>query len=316
MVEINRKVGRIDQKLERRSYLVFEFPGKRLRRIPLFENPIISENKRPILIKYQPLNRPSTLFNYFGSEARQFSFSFNITLPHIIDNFTSDILIMSIGDKGLPGTTSSKDFFEGIQPDKYEHIMSKGNTVDWDSDYIQHVIGEQSELFGNLEDAQNYKKLTENLTVQTKNANFFQKTSILDQLFNKKTDSQHLKIRKASIDLVIYWINLIRASVVGNTKNANYGPPIIRINHGIMYQDIPCICADYKLAIDESAGHDASTLLPRLIQISLTLQEIRHGNFREFSPSEPVKRDNVVGWEAVIDDSAHTMDSIAIERFI
>lgn len=113
------------------------------------------------------------------------------------------------------------------------------------------------------------------------------------------------------IDLIVYWVNIIRSSVVNNAKNPMYGPPIIRLTHGILYQDIPCICTDYSLDFNESAGYDLDTLLPRQIKVSLKLEELRTGDFGAFEPrnnSSLVKRDNLAGWEAVVLGDTLSMD--------
>ena len=104
------------------------------------------------------------------------------------------------------------------------------------------------------------------------------------------------------VDLIIYWVNIIRSSVVNNAANPLNGPPIIRLRHGVMYQDIPCICHDYTIEWEETGGYDLKTLLPRRLKISMKLEELRSGDFGEFNrdTASPITRDNLAGWEAVI----------------
>lgn len=103
------------------------------------------------------------------------------------------------------------------------------------------------------------------------------------------------------IDQTLYWINIIRSSVSNNTQNPLYGPPVIRINHGIMYQNVPCICTDYSLKFNEAAGYDIDTLMPLQTQVTMQLEELRTGDFGDFDPQgTPIQRDNLAGWEAVI----------------
>ena len=103
-----------------------------------------------------------------------------------------------------------------------------------------------------------------------------------------------------TIDVLVYWINLIRASVVNNSKNPIYGPPVLRLRHGIMFQDIPCICQSYSIDWDEKAGYDLYTLLPRRLNISLKLEELRTGDFGNFDHTKVISKDNLAGWEAVM----------------
>ena len=118
------------------------------------------------------------------------------------------------------------------------------------------------------------------------------------------TMSQHSRI----IDLVMYWTNIIRASVLNNGDNPIYGPPIIRINHGILFQNIPCICTNYSIEPVEEAGYDVGTLMPRQIRYTMSLEEIRAGDFGKFDPSKRIEQDNICGWEAVVSNPHQSID--------
>jgi len=147
-----------------------------------------------------------------------------------------------------------------------------------------------------------------NATVNTAitTASTSQDISVSQNEFNEND-----RIKYKMIDLIVYWINVIRSSVVNNSKNPMYGPPILRLKHGVLYQDIPCICTDYSLDFQEEAGYDLDTLLPRRIRVSLKLEELRTGDYGTFDPqnaSSAIKRDNLAGWEAVILGSTLSMD--------
>lgn len=122
-------------------------------------------------------------------------------------------------------------------------------------------------------------------------------------------DNANRQLKNRIIDIIIYWTNIIRSSVVNYSKNPIYGPPIIRLSHGILYQDIPCICTDYTIDYNEAMGYDLDTLLPRQLKINLKLEEIRTGDFGEFAPKgNPIERDNLAGWEAVVLGETNSMD--------
>ena len=110
------------------------------------------------------------------------------------------------------------------------------------------------------------------------------------------------------IDIIIYWVNIIRSSVVNNAQNPIYGPPVIRLRHGLMYQDVPFICTDYSITWNENMGYDLATLLPRQLQITMKLNEFRTGDFGTFDPNQLVQRDNLAGWEAVVEGPTNSMD--------
>ena len=116
-------------------------------------------------------------------------------------------------------------------------------------------------------------------------------------------------VRKLKIiNSIMYWLNIIRCSVTNNSENPFLGPPIIRLHHGLMYQNVPCICTNYSISWDEAAGYDLMTLLPRKIQVSMNLEEIRTGDFKGFNPEDIIGRDSLGGWEAIIGGTTTSLD--------
>ena len=104
------------------------------------------------------------------------------------------------------------------------------------------------------------------------------------------------------VKFVSWWVNLIRSSVMNNQLDTTQGPPIVRLTHGELYQNIPCVCISYDLSYDKEAGMDVDSLLSRRILVSMTLEEFRAGDFGDFdrTSTELRTRDNVAGWEAII----------------
>ena len=127
---------------------------------------------------------------------------------------------------------------------------------------------------------------------------------ILNEQKKKYSNSEFEQkfIKYKMIDLIIYWVNIIRCSVINNAQNPIYGPPLIRLNHGIMYQNVPCICNNYSIGWVETAGYDLQTLLPRQIKVEMKLEELRTGDFGKFTGdgNNPINRDNLAGWESVV----------------
>jgi len=97
-------------------------------------------------------------------------------------------------------------------------------------------------------------------------------------------------------------INVVRTSTLNNAKNTSLGPPTIYLNHGSMYNNIPCICTNYSLRLVSENGYDLKTMTPRRIEVSLSLSENRTGDFDAFIPFNFVKGENLAGWEAVIEN--------------
>jgi len=110
-----------------------------------------------------------------------------------------------------------------------------------------------------------------------------------------------------------WWVNLIRSSVLNNQQNLMEGPPVIRLTHGPLYQNIPCICKSYNLSYDPNSGMDHESLLSRRIKVTMDLEEFRSGNFGEYEykAASELDSDNVAGWEAIVSESATTDPGLA-----
>jgi len=117
-----------------------------------------------------------------------------------------------------------------------------------------------------------------------------------------------VKVRKVSsepnnwVKYVAWWVNLVRSSVLSNQLDTTQGPPTVRLTHGELYQNIPCICHSYDIAYDKNAGMDVDSLLSRRILVGMDLEEFRAGDFGEYDRTavDITTRDNVTGWESII----------------
>ena len=68
-----------------------------------------------------------------------------------------------------------------------------------------------------------------------------------------------------------------------------------------MYLDVPFIFKNFNIRIEEDAGYNLRTLTPNRITVSMTLVEVRTGDFGTFHPTVPVQRDNIAGWESTLE---------------
>lgn len=276
---------RKNTKLEDRSFLTFEFygPNKEVTRriLPFFQNPEIEESKKVNLVKYQPLGRSSTLATYTGAESRLYNLNFRISLPVILE-FQSNWKGSTFASKKLTREELLAQFIPspGQNVTNNPYWAKKGKAQDFDVDFGDSQI-EENPNGPQTQDFQNMGK-------------------------------EGSTTRQKTIDLLMYWINMIRSSALNNANDPTYGPPIVRLNHGILYQDIPCVCMDYKINMDDGAGYDLKTMLPRVIQVSMNLMEYRAGNFGKYDITNSVSRDNVVGWESIIGGS-NTIDPIRVD---
>ena len=259
--------------LEDRSRLVLEFPqhGGKFRRqvIPFYENPIINENQSASLVNYEPVGRPGSIFTYTGAKSREFSVAFGITLDHIMDFYD--------------GWLKYNNLFKNESREEMKTLFLLPLTLqDFGFDKAIPTQGEDArrDFFSTL--------ASEDLEDE-------QTQEFVDSLKTNKSDT--------AISSIMFWINLVRSVTLNNSSDPTLGPPIVRLTHGVLYENVPCVCSKYKISIDEVGGYDVKTLLPKKINIILTLHESRIGNFSKFTPgvsSEFENRDAITGWESVI----------------
>ena len=322
----------VDRKLPERANLMFYFPVPTqggdyyVIEVPFFENVSIKESKKAKYQKYSMISRSSNLYSYQGADSRNLALSFNMTLPHILDDHPGITLDQFVKySKSSENTDAEKKRF--LEPFK-DDTVPKGMAFELGTKYTKDLakdtalsVLQNAHISNSLntKDIQHMQSrygisrpdpLVDPLINPFQNPAQFQPASPASQqnaqLNVENNQDNQLKYR--IIDLIIYWTNIIRSSVVNNSKNPIYGPPIIRLRHGILYQDIPCICTNYSIDYNEAAGYDIDTLLPRQLKITMKLEEIRTGDFGEFDNTDIIKKDNLAGWEAVVLDDNHSMD--------
>lgn len=107
------------------------------------------------------------------------------------------------------------------------------------------------------------------------------------------------------INLIIYWLNIIRSSTKNDSTNTTFGPPVVRVTHGVMYNNVPCVAKSYSINIGDYSEtiYDLNTLLSTRIRIEMSLNEVRVGNFGNFRSFDAIRGDNNAGWETVFTDN-------------
>ena len=315
----------VDRALPQRAKLVFYFPKPSegedyyVATLPFFENVSIKETKKARYQKYSMISRSSNLYSYMGADSKQLNLSFNMTLPHIMEDHGEISLdkyvnYVSDGDNLLEEQKKFREPYRTDGPPKsMAYVLGTNYTKDLATDSAAQVLLDLDALESSvastdmIEGFMGQYGISVDPTPVTALENFVDYSpDIPDQ---KLMEDPVFQARSRIIDIIIYWTNLIRASVVNYSKNPIYGPPIIRLVHGILYQNIPCICTNYSIDFNEAAGYDLLTLLPRQLKVTMKLEEIRTGDFGEFDPADVIKRDNLTGWESVVLDNAyHSMD--------
>jgi hypothetical protein len=328
--------GRLNKKkrlLHERSHLAIEFPqpAERVIRtyIPLLENPQIAERGRARLNTYNLVGRAGQLFSYAGAESRKISLTFNISLLHVLetnisegisDKFkrqfrlffseresakiafglrkqfklpnvggVSNVMAQAALQASITGLQAGPGF--GLVPDSKNSLANiqdpNGNGRDHASihrEYYRRIIGD----------------ITGQELEQQESESFL---APIYQGLDITTLSQGYKELNDVLDLIYVWVNLVRSTILNNSKNTLYGPPIVRLTHGPMYNNVPCLVEDYSIRILDEAGYEAQTLTPKRLEVTMNLIESRTGDFGGYEATDLEDGDNLTGWESIISNN-------------
>jgi hypothetical protein len=126
---------------------------------------------------------------------------------------------------------------------------------------------------------------------------------------NKKNGIAYKHVQRI-MDIVAYWVEVIRSTTYNDVQNPVYGPPTVLLEHGILYRRIPCLVDNYSIEFDAAAGYEKDTLLPRRISVNMSLKENRVGDFGVFKPTNihGIEGNNLAGYEAVIGQDGGSLD--------
>jgi hypothetical protein len=277
--------------LDQRSRISFHYPGanadgdETIVFLPFYENPTITETQAANYGEYNIIGRGSSLYSYLGSGSRKLKVSMYFTLPHLAMHEMGIDRFMRVF-KGA-GKESEKGLFTyKTQPN------NKAGKGDVNNSLALSVEKEYYSLIG----AANDNVLPGNL----KDAG-----SQTQDILQGTEPNEMTKI----IDTLLFFISLLRTSVVNKASNPMYGPPLLRLSFGTLYQSVPCIAKSYNLSWEEDAGYHLESLTPRRLKVDITMEEIRVGDFGNYEPAKYQVRDNLTGWESAI-DSPHTTDPL------
>lgn len=332
-----RDVVHRSRQLENRSFLKFVFPqGGETKPVifdlPFYENIFISESQHANLARYQPVGRPGSMFAHTGAKSRKLGLTFSITLPHIqfdgvainLDRFLSSVLMETKEQKRARFVSNqdlAADQARGLKTDV------KPKTGRGDTDVTEKVLlnvrngvtrffgADAIESFGESKSdrraiARKHKSDLESGKIKSDPYNDQDLLDIAADS-NFERDKFHTHFTNLTAMTVVYWwVNMIRASVLSHSKKPVLGPPIVRLTHGLLYDNIPCVATSYNVEIDDDAGYELKTLMPRRINFNMALEEVRVGDLGDFSPGVIVEQDNVVGYEAILEHG--TMDPMRI----
>ena len=272
-----------------RNKLIFEYPStdgeNTIVFLPFYENPDISESQSGNYAEYNPVGRAGTLYAYTGASSRKFKLSFNLTIPHLAMH--------------PMGISRFLRVYQGSGKDAQKLLFTK------DAQFSgKQLPGDPNKSLS---------LAVEKAFVQLQNEELVDPTGQAD-LQAEALNSLPATERHNVLDTLLFFVALLRTSVVNKADNPLLGPPLIRIDFGTLYQQVPCLCKSYNIGWEDAAGYDLQTTTPRRLKISLSLEEIRIGDFSKYNPAVFTERDNLAGWEAAI-GSPHTTDPLPAEGY-
>jgi hypothetical protein len=298
------------RKLAERSYLYFKYPNKFQPiefYLPFMENIEVNESQRPNYATYDLIGRAGSLYAYLGSKSREMTLKFNITLPNIIDYIHNVGLSPMFSNNfrvllGFKSKSSEKEkFFKDSLKDN--QLIGSNNF-----DYYGQGKSDIRQVDDTFIDGKDSQSLTRSAFQGI--ADFFNSNSKQDfkipaifanGWFGSEPAKQYPDVDMGeAVNYLMMWVNVIRTAVINNSVNTQYGPPTIYLNHGTMYNNIPCVCTGIGIKIVDNAGYELLSLAPRRVEVTMNLSENRTGDFDKFTPFDPVKGDNLTGWESIV----------------
>jgi hypothetical protein len=310
----NKEVTFNPRLLPERSYLYYKYPQRSTERsiefyFPILENLEIAETQRPNLGVYDILGRPGNLFSYHGSKSREFSIKFFITLPNLIDHINNVGLNAQFSD--------SFRYFYSERELNRRMFLKQQERVNWETlgmdpgasyndIYYKNSISKYDSFLPPKNELDSLLEQLSQFTNALKIPVFENPAQILN-LFKKERP----RVLKNAISYFMLLINVVRTSTINNSSNTSLSPPTIYINHGTMYNNIPCVCTNYNLRIVSENGYELKNMNPRRVEVTMNLSENRTGNFGDFIPWSKViytieNAENITGWESILNH--RTMD--------
>lgn len=286
VVNFKQDDRRIDPKIEERASIIFNFyDGGDIKRValPFFENATIKESKKANYATYNPIGRSSSLFSYLGAQSREISVTFNLTTPLIVERYLK-----------LEERVNAKLTRTEIQED-YKSLFEAGNNK---KSSVEDAV---STFYSVLDDKEttSYNSDVSELTNALFNIDPLSPASIATGLVNAARSTIDRSGLRKGHSAVLSLINLIRASVVNNVDRPMDGPPIAILDYGVQYQNVPCIVQDYSIDFSDKHGYDLELMLPRVIECSLKLSEVRPSGS---VASQGNKGYKIKGWESFLTD--------------
>ena len=307
-------------------------------KIPFYENPVITETQTPRYATYKLLGRNSDLYSFLGSDSRQISLTFNFTLQHLqhfmkespwtskeyLYSKVSKFSVVRAGYQKLtdrrnqrreeintfnpnfnssPQQSSIQDYNDMRRNDMAAKLDVESNIQNSVDDYYNQDAIRSVDAIAAYE-AEHQELIAKEFGVDIdkyrqnagKNSGFLSDgLDFMNSLFEQEPAEELMNVKA----IFYYYINLLRSTTLGS-QELGLGPPVVRLNYGPLYQDVPCLVNKYDISIDNIAGFVKKTLLPNRVKITLSMNEVRLGDLTTHAPEQfGESDDNVATWESI-----------------
>jgi len=255
---------------------------------------------RPIKIRKRALEARSHLLFEFQSENKQIK---RVFVPMLENCEISESQSSNLIEYNLIGRNSNLySYTSGKSRElKLGFYISLNHVLD-------HMTGEGLEsiftkVYSKVPASAERERFFNGATLAGINHAGIHRTHFFDSIKVRNSDSGD-NSKDECINLIIYWLNIIRSSTKNDSTNTTFGPPVVRVTHGIMYNNVPCVAKSYSINGNyNEAIYDLDTLLSTRIRIEMSLNEVRVGNFGNFRSFDAIRGDNNAGWETVFTDN-------------
>ena len=248
------------------------------RKLPFFENPQITERRTANYANTNVFLRNEPVRLYTGSGPRRINLKLTYTLPHIaqfLGNYLNNPAILT-PEESLDLQAIKRQVSEllkkqsgmgggGIGPAPNPKYAGNGTVVSRSGKLVG--LSETTIRTDGDNNPGDGPRMPSHRNVQLKGADnqFYFNAQVL---FNE----YHVELTH----IIEYMLNVARSSVIGTVQSLEkFGPPVGRLNMGIVYNDMPVIVKDYRINFDYANGMDHASLFSRVITIDLTLEEFR-----------------------------------------
>lgn len=294
---------RYNQVLDEKGFITLEYPGEdSLLKIPFFENPIINESRNARYASNNIFNRNEPIRLYTGSEARKFTVNLKYTMPHVYEFMKRDLYNEYLTEESVRDLKNLVNSNVNLLREANLDRISEDSTS-----YVKAITTQTREDYNASSQAfarRDGKNTTNQIGIHRHEDTTGYKGRALGyqsiDTVNFVRNDERFKMQQ----FMYIIINAIRSSVIGSVNKLQFGPPIARLNFGALYSDVPCIVTQYKFKFDGDSGYELDTLIPRVFEVNLSLEEYRQssssGNLTTDKYDRETNKDGLPGWDTFI----------------